>query len=79
MMCPPEHRHSNYCYVAHKCRCSKCRADRAEVARAWYHKMTEEERRVYNQRRRRYLNARNEKQYKFEPWQIEVALRVFGK
>lgn len=79
MICPPDHSHSNYCYVAHKCRCEKCRADRARVARNFYHRMSVEERKIYNQRRKRYSNVRAVRNYKFEPWQIEVALRVFGK
>lgn len=76
MMCPPNHSHSNYCYVSHKCRCEKCRADRAQVARNWYHKMSAEDRKIYNKRRRAYSNERVVKDYKFEPWQIAVAERV---
>lgn len=78
VMCPADHPHSNYCYVNHKCRCEKCRAMRAEFARSWYQRMSPEERFEYNQRRRLGRKVDRQK-YEFEPWQIEVALRVFGK
>ena len=76
MICPDDHSHSNYCYTHHKCRCDRCRQMRADFARERYNAMSPEERHQYNSRRR---VTKKDLAYKFEPWQIAVAERVFGK
>jgi hypothetical protein len=74
--CPDEHKHSNYCYAQHKCRCDRCRAARSEFARRWYLNKSAEERTEYNARRR--WSKKIEDAMQFEDWQLAVAERILA-
>lgn len=42
--CPPDHKHNQWCYKKHGCRCDSCRRDNSRVRKEWSKKVLRKER-----------------------------------